>query len=252
MVELGLIGYPLGHSFSPAYFAGKFNQLGLEGKYSLFPIESIDKLMELLHSKPLLSGFNVTVPYKQKIIKFLDVIDKSASDIGAVNTVKIEIDDNGSRRLYGYNTDWIGFIDSLKPLLDGKSITKALVLGTGGAAHAVNYGLRNIGISPTFVSRNPLFSRLRPAIGYDEISKEVIGDNLLIVNTTPVGMHPDIDSFPPIPYNYLTPQHILYDLIYNPEVTVFLTKGIEKGTTVKNGLEMLHMQADAAWEIWNR
>lgn len=250
MVELGLIGYPLGHSFSPAYFADKFRAAGVRGAYSLFPIKSIDRLSELLQHHPELSGLNVTVPYKQQVKKYLDNIDPSAAQIGAVNTIKITGHPGGDKTLTGFNTDWIGFSKSLQPLLEKNTIGSALVLGTGGAAHAVAYALRQLGITPTFVSRRPAESELTPAIGYDDVTEQIIADNLLIVNTTPLGMSPDIDKCPPVPYRFATPRHIFYDLIYNPEETEFLKKAAAAGAVTKNGLEMLHLQADAAWEIW--
>ena len=250
MVELGLIGYPLGHSYSPAYFEAKFRAAGVSGKYSLFPIKSIDRLPELLQHHPGLAGLNVTVPYKQQVKKYLDNIDPSAEEIGAVNTIKITGQPGGEKTLTGFNTDWIGFSKSLQPLLENKKIGTALVLGTGGAAHAVAYALRRLGISPTFVSRRPSESELTPAIGYDDVTAQIIADNLLIVNTTPLGMSPNIDTCPPVPYQFVTPRHIFYDLIYNPEETEFLKKGAAAGAVTKNGLDMLHLQADAAWEIW--
>lgn len=250
MVELGLIGYPLGHSYSPAYFAAKFRAACVSGEYSLFPIRSIDELPELLQHHPELAGLNVTVPYKQQVKKYLDNIDPAAAEIGAVNTIKITVQPGGEMTLTGFNTDWIGFSKSLQPLLEEKKIGTALVLGTGGAAHAVAYALRQLGISPTFVSRSPAESKLTPAIGYDDVTAQIIADNLLIVNTTPVGMSPNIATCPPVPYQFVTPRHIFYDLIYNPEVTKFLKKGAAAGAVTKNGLEMLHLQADAAWKIW--
>lgn len=250
MVELGLIGFSLGHSFSPAYFAEKFKQANMSGRYDLFEIDSIEKLPELLKAHPYLRGFNVTVPYKEQIIPFLDRTEKSAAAIGAVNTVKIESDETGKKVLIGYNTDWCGFSGSLAPLIKDREIKSALVLGTGGAARAVAFALQQMSISPTFVSRNPQLSSLKPTIGYDELTARVMADNLLIVNTTPLGMSPNVCDSPSIPYEHITPNHILYDLIYNPEETEFLRKGVQMGATVKNGLEMLHLQADEAWKIW--
>lgn len=250
MVELGLIGYPLGHSFSPQYFAGKFEELGIKGKYSLFPIDSIAELPGLLKSHPCLTGFNVTVPYKQTMIKYLDVVDPATAAIGAVNTVKIFRSTSGEVKLHGYNTDWIGFSRTLQPLIENKDIRKALILGTGGAAHAVGYSLRELDISPTFVSRDPGKSGLTPAISYDSITKSVMAENILIINTTPLGMSPNTGSFPSIPYGMITSHHILYDLVYNPLETSFMKRGREMGAKVKNGLDMLYCQADEAYKIW--
>lgn len=251
MVSLGLIGYPLGHSFSPAWFGEKFAKLGIEGSYRLFPIPDIGELPALLSSNPELQGFNVTVPYKERILPYLDSIDRSACEIGAVNTVKVNCGPDGHRRLVGYNTDWDGFRKSLEPLLR-PDIRKALVLGTGGAAHAVGYALGKLGIHATYVSRHPGSSVLQPALSYSELTSDILKTNLLIVNTTPLGMSPHTDECPEIDYGCLIPKHVLYDLIYNPSKTLFLLKGEEQGATVKNGLEMLHLQADYAWEIWTR
>lgn len=250
MVELGLTGYPLGHSFSPAYFENKFRRLGITGSYSLFPLKNIGMLPLLITEHPDLSGLNVTVPYKRQVLPYLDRIDAAAAEIGAVNTIKITRADGSKCFLEGYNTDWKAFAQSLKSRLRPE-IQRALVLGTGGAAHAVAYALAKLGLKSTFVSRQPEKSHLQPAISYNRVGHDTIASHLLIVNTTPVGMYPKEDACPEIPYEHITSSHMLYDLIYNPEVTLFMKKGIRRGAVVCNGMEMLHRQADLAWEIWN-
>lgn len=250
MISLGLIGYPLGHSFSARYFNEKFEREGISGHYDLYPIRSIDELPSLLAQHPELSGLNVTIPYKEQIIPLLDEISENAQKIGAVNVVRILRQEDGTPRLTGYNSDTTGFSDSLAPLLR-PDIKRALVLGTGGASKAVAHSLRGFGIEATFVSRNP-GQHDTEAIGYEDLTEEVISKNLLIVNTTPLGMYPKTEAAPDIPYRFITANHICYDLVYNPELTLFMKKSAEHGATVKNGLEMLHRQAEKAWEIWNR
>lgn len=243
----GLIGYPLGHSFSAKYFNNKFAQEGIDNSYCLFPLKSIEELIDLLNNKPSLQGLNVTIPYKEKVISYLQNISPEAKAIGAVNVINITSSNTGRAPiLSGYNTDWKGFSLSLIPLLSEK-IKSALVLGTGGASKAVIFALKKLGIQAKSVSRN----KSENCLTYSELTQEVIKRHLLIVNTTPLGMSPDIASFPDIPYQYLTEQHICYDLVYNPQVTEFMKKSEANGAKVKNGLEMLHLQAELSWEIWN-
>lgn len=250
MVELGLIGYPLGHSFSADLFNGLFEKNGIYGHYSLFPISSIETLPEFLKSNPSLSGFNVTIPYKKAILPYLDFISEDAKEIGAVNVVKIEnVKGSGNLRLSGYNTDWKGFKESLVPHLR-LGIDRALLLGTGGASKAVAYALNNLGISVTFVSRqsNEMSSH---TISYSDLNKKIVEDHRLVVNTTPLGMYPLVDTAPDFPYQFLSNRHLCYDLVYNPEHTKFMDLSRKFGARVKNGLEMLYLQAKASAEIWN-
>lgn len=237
----GLIGYPLGHSFSADFFNKKFAEEGLNEEYKLFPIENIKEFPTLISSHPDLKGLNVTIPYKSQIIPFLHSLDLDAEKIGAVNVIKL--DQSGT--LKGFNTDAIGFRDSLIHMLSSE-IRSALVLGTGGASKAVVYVLNQLGIIPLIVSRNPKDGE----ISYSDISKEVIDSHKLIVNTTPLGMWPNVNSSPDIPYHFLTLHHLCYDLVYNPTTTEFMRKASENGARTKNGLEMLHRQALAAWDIW--
>lgn len=241
----GLIGYPLGHSFSAGFFNEKFQKENIPEHYSLFPIASIDELETLIESHPDLKGLNVTIPYKQQILSYLSSISEDAKAIGAVNVVKISHED-GKTCLHGYNSDAIGFRNSLLPLLK-PDMKKALVLGTGGAAHAVCHVLSELGIHVTSVSRH----KSPGAITYADITKEMLSENLLIVNTTPLGMWPHTDHCPDIPYHFLSDRHLCFDLIYNPGITKFMEESEKYGATVKNGLEMLHLQALGAWEIWN-
>lgn len=244
MKHYGLIGYPLSSSFSQKFFNEKFKKENINAFYDLYAIDNIEKFRNLV-SETDFYGMNVTIPYKQEVIPFLNTLDDTAKEIGAVNVIKFTRQ-NGTQTLRGYNTDAIGFENSLKPLLKPWH-NKALVLGTGGASKAVAYVLKKNNIDFKFVSRTPKEGQL----SYNDINDDVMQDRLLIVNCTPLGMYP-VDKCPDIPYDKITDRHLLYDLIYNPEVTLFLQKGREKGATIKNGLEMLHGQAVAAWEIWNR
>ncbi len=238
--QLGLIGYPLSHSFSKKYFAEKFEQEGIEGwHYDLFPLDNIDKLPLLLEQEPTLVGLNVTIPYKEAVIPYLDKIDESAA-FGAVNTIKIE-----DGKLTGFNTDVYGFEHSLIPFLKPYH-KQALILGTGGAAKAVASVLNKLNIAHQYVSRTPSNQQL----SYDNLNKNIIESHLLIINTTPLGMQPNIKSFPKLAYKYITSRHVLYDLVYNPEKTIFLNQGKYYGADIKNGLEMLYLQAERAWSIW--
>ena len=244
MKNFGIIGFPLKNSFSRNLFNEKFEKEKIDAYYDLYPIESIEMFSELI-SKTQFSGMNVTIPYKQAVIPYLTALDETASEIAAVNVIRFEHSADGSQRTIGYNSDVIGFEHSLLPLLKPYH-KKALVLGTGGASKAVAYVLRKNGIEFTFVSRSKTDGQLT----YDELTQEIIEANPLIINTTPLGMYPP-ESCPDIPYEYLTDKHLLYDLVYNPEKTVFLEKGEKQGATIKNGMEMLYGQAQAAWEIWN-
>ena len=240
----GLIGKKIGHSYSAKYFNKLFEEKDMNAKYLLFPLENINLFPELLDKNINIHGLNVTVPYKEEVIQFLDEIDNEAREIGAINVIKVT-NEEGERKLKGYNTDVFGFKASLQPLLNPGN-TRALVLGTGGASKAVAYALKSLGITVTMVSR----SETKGDITYNDLTKEIIQDNLLIVNTTPLGMFPEIDTCPPIPYEYITPQHLCYDVVYNPEETLFLKKSKKKGAQVKNGLEMLRLQAEGASLIW--
>lgn len=239
----GLIGYPLSSSFSQRFFNGKFEKENQKAYYDLYPIDDIGKFGDLVKETDFY-GMNVTIPYKQQVIPFLDTLDETAKEIGAVNVIKFTRQ-NRKQTMKGYNTDAVGFEKSLLPLLQPYH-RKALVLGTGGASKAVAYVLKKNNIEFKFVSRNKKEGQLT----YEELTKEIMAEYLLVINCTPLGMYP-VDACPDIPYDDLTDRHLLYDLIYNPEKTVFLQRGEAKGATVKNGLEMLHGQAVAAWEIWN-
>lgn len=236
----GLIGYPLSHSFSPKWFTEKFAAEDIDALYKAYPLEHVEDILDLLSNYPL-KGLNVTIPYKESVTGFLDTLSPEAKAIGAVNCIDIR---NGKRT--GHNTDIIGFEQSLIPLLQPHH-TKALVLGSGGAAKAVNYVLDKLGIERRSVSRN----KTENTLTYQDLTEEIIKQHTLIINTTPLGMSPNEDYAPPIPYNNLTEQHLLYDLIYNPSETKFLRLGKANGAQTKNGHEMLILQAEASWKIWN-
>lgn len=243
----GLLGFPLGHSFSASFFNEKFRREGIDAEYRNFELADIGELTELLAELPELRGLNVTIPYKQQIIPYLTGLSDQARQIGAVNTVRLVHDADGTlTALEGFNTDAPAFARTLAPLLPLKAVS-ALVLGTGGAARAVNAALDWLGVSHTAVSRTSGPDRLT----YGELTPEIMAENLLIVNTTPLGMFPNVDACPPIPYELLTPDHICYDLVYNPEETLFLKKAAARGAATRNGLAMLHLQALLAWQIWN-
>ena len=237
MRHFGIIGFPLIHSFSAKYFNEKFKREQIDAEYSLYPIqeESLKSKVESLLDT--LDGMNVTMPYKQAIIPYLERLDETAKAVGAVNVIHKRV---------GYNTDCLGFIDSIRPLLR-ESDKKALVLGTGGASKAVCYGLRTLGVIPTLVSRTPKEGML----GYEDLTAEVMEEYTVIVNCTPLGMAPEEDTYPPLPYEMITARHLLFDCVYNPEVTLFLQKGQAQGAVIRNGMEMLYGQAKAAWKIWN-
>ena len=246
MDKYGLIGYPLGHSFSISYFNQKFADEGINAKYMNFEIPSIDELPEVIAKHPELRGLNVTIPYKEKVMDFLDSISPEARAIGAVNVIRVTHSGNKTL-LKGFNSDVIGFTQSIEPMLDKKWHKKALILGTGGASKAINYGLKALGLETVFVSRYE-----RPGtIQYDKITPEVIKEYKVIVNCTPLGMYPKTDECPDLPYEAMDNHTILYDLIYNPDQTLFMRRGAEYGADVKNGIEMLLLQAFASWEFWN-
>lgn len=247
MKKFGIIGYPLGHSFSPGYFNEKFQNEGIDAVYEKYELPIITDLQGILDYIPELCGFNVTIPYKEKVMSYLDVVSPEARAIGAVNVVKVTHKENGKPHLEGFNSDVIGFTRSIKPLIDPKHHKKALILGTGGASKAVNYGLHQLGLETLLVSR----SQKDNTITYEQITPELMQEYTVIVNSTPKGMSPHFDECPDIPYDLLTSKHLLYDLIYNPDETLFLKKGKEQGCITKNGLEMLLLQAQAGWEIWN-
>jgi shikimate dehydrogenase len=245
MDKYGLIGYPLGHSFSIGYHNQRFADEGINAKYINFEIASIEQLMEVLSQNPELKGLNVTIPYKEKVMEYLDYISPEARAIGAVNVIRV-IHEGSKIVMRGYNSDVIGFTQSIEPMLE-KHHKKALVLGTGGASKAVAYGLKSLGIESVFVSRYE-----RPGtIQYESITPEVVQEYNVIVNCTPLGMFPKIDTCPTLPYDALDEHNILYDLIYNPDETLFMKRGAARGAAVKNGLEMLLLQAFASWEFWN-
>jgi len=249
MKKFGLIGYPISHSFSKPYFEEKFRALGLiDHQYNTFPIKDINEFPALLEREKELLGLSVTIPHKETVIPFLDELDAMAEEIGAVNCIKIEDGHEGVNKLTGYNTDAFGFRQSLRPFLDSNH-TKALVFGTGGASKAVAYVLRNLGINFWFVSRTK--SNFGNTITYQDLSEEIISSCKLLVNCTPVGMWPNENEFLPLPYAAITPQHLAYDLIYNPADTVFLKKAKERGALTSNGYNMLVFQAEEAWRIWN-
>ncbi|MCJ8210886.1 shikimate dehydrogenase [Mucilaginibacter sp. RS28] len=260
MKKYGLIGYPLSHSFSKKFFTDKFREENIEDtQYDLYPLENIKELLPLLERTPDLCGLNVTIPYKVEVMELLDWRSTEAKQIGAVNCLRIanqspvttvftgEVgfkDDHF--RIEGFNTDAYGFEESLKPLLKSQH-ERAMILGDGGAAQAVKYVLQTMGMPYMIVARKPGENRVL----FDELTAEHVQSHKLIINTTPLGTSPNIDACPPIPYEAIGDEHLLYDLVYNPEVTLFLQKGQEQGATIKNGYEMLVLQAEKSWEIWN-
>lgn len=240
MTTYGLIGYPLGHSFSRKFFTEKFEKEGIDAQYLNFEIPSIEEFPEIIKNHPELGGLNVTIPYKQQVMQYLDDISEEAKEIGAVNVVKV------GEKLKGYNSDVIGFVESIKPLLKAHH-KKALILGTGGASKAIRYGLeKKLGMETLFVSR----SAREGMITYEDVNAEVLKEYEVIVNCSPVGMFPHVDECPALPYEVMNENNLLYDLVYNPLETLFMKKGTTQGATVKNGLEMLHLQAIASWKFW--
>jgi shikimate dehydrogenase len=246
MKKYGLIGYPLGHSFSKTFFNQKFQSEKIDAEYVNFEIENVRDLKKIIRENPALCGLNVTLPHKVAVMPLLDSISENAKDIGAVNVIKFRKGLFGKLKLEGYNSDIIGFIKSIEPILNEKH-RKALILGTGGSSKAIYHGLKQLRIPAVHVSR----TGKKECFTYKEITREIIEKYTVIVNTTPVGMYPKVDECPDIPYQYLTPDHILYDLLYNPDETLFMKKGKAQGATVKNGLEMLLLQAFVSWKIWN-
>jgi shikimate dehydrogenase len=242
MKNFGLLGKNIDYSFSRGYFKDKFEANNLNCTYKNFDLETIEEFEHLKNTETQLSGLNVTIPYKQAVIPYLDAIDLEAQEIGAVNTIKIE---NG--KLTGYNTDHFGFEHSLKPYLKPNH-KKALILGTGGASKAIAFALKKLGISFEYVSRT-----LSPSVkySYDTLSVKEVEDSHIIINCTPLGTFPDVTKCPQIPYQHISSDHLLFDLIYNPEETLFLKNGKKKNATTLNGLNMLRLQAEKSWELWN-
>ncbi|MDD3321600.1 MAG: shikimate dehydrogenase [Paludibacter sp.] len=244
MKQFGLIGNPLIHSFSKKFFSDKFLNENIDAQYNLYEIPSIDNFQEILKNNSI-CGINVTIPYKEQVIKYMTELDNTAAEIGAVNVIKF-IRNNGKLTLRGYNSDAIGFENALQPFLQPYH-KKALILGTGGASKAINYTLNKLGIETTFVTRNEKPGMLT----YQQLNEKILSNNLLIINASPVGTFPHSDECPNIPYNFLTDKHFLFDVVYNPAETIFLKKGKEKGAKGLNGEAMLIGQALAAWKIWN-
>lgn len=246
MDKYGLIGFPLGHSFSKNYFNEKFSNEVIDAEYINFDIPSIDNFIAVVDSNPELRGLNVTIPYKEKVMPFLDYISPEARAIGAVNVIKVEHISKNKTKLSGYNSDVIGFTKSIAPMLT-RVHKKALVLGTGGASKAIIYGLKSLGLDTQLVSRY----KREGTIQYEDITPELIKEYNVIVNCTPCGMYPHTEECPLLPYEAMDNHTILYDLIYNPDETLFMKRGAEYGAQTKNGLEMLLLQAFASWEFWN-
>lgn len=248
MERYGLIGKPLGHSFSQKYFTEKFSKEGIDARYDLFEIDRAADIYEVINRCGGMCGLNVTIPYKEDVLELLDGMDDEARAIGAVNVIAVKSDNAGKITLLGHNSDVTGFVKSIEPLIKPTD-KKALVLGTGGASKAVIYGLRNrLGIEPTLVSRHPKEGQL----SYTDINEDIMNEYTVIVNATPVGMYPKVDKCPTIPYELITAKHVCFDLVYNPLETLFLKKSAEHGAAVKNGLDMLHIQADEAWDFWQK
>jgi Shikimate 5-dehydrogenase len=246
MKKFGLIGFPLGHSFSKKYYDAKISRERIQGvEYGLYPLSDIREFPELIRDDHL-TGLNVTIPYKIAVMDYVDRVSPEAAAVGAVNCICISRPPGRRPVLTGYNTDVYGFTESLKPLLR-PTHRKALVLGAGGAAKAVIYALSDMGIAHTTVSRSPQPGQF----GYHELNAAVLADHPLVINTTPLGTYPAVEESPDIPYQHLGPDHLLYDLVYNPAETAFLKQGRAQGASVKNGLEMLELQAERNWEIWN-
>lgn len=241
-LSFGLIGKNIDYSFSRAYFAEKFSTEDINATYVNFDCPDTQAVIELLKANSACAGFNVTIPYKQDVIAVMQEMDEHAANIGAVNVIK----PIGDGKFKGYNSDYIGFSESIQPYLKAFH-TDALLLGTGGASKAVAYALKKLGILATFVSRKPVEGQL----SYEEIDKECIDKHSIIINTTPLGTYPNVENHPDIPYSFLGKKHLLYDLVYNPKETQFLKLGKEKGAQTCNGLSMLKLQAEAAWNIWN-
>lgn len=244
MQHFGLVGKSLKHSFSKDYFENKFRNLGLaDHSYFNFEIDNIEDVRKLIAKDSSLRGLNVTIPYKESVIPFLDSLSDEAKAIGAVNCIKIE---NG--KLQGYNTDVYGFSQSIKPFLDNNH-ERGLILGTGGASKAVAFALQKLGVQIYFVTSGE--KKTTNTFFYNEVNELVMKAFKLVVNTTPLGTYPNVSECPPLPYEFISPQHLAYDLVYNPEKTLFLQKAGERGAITVNGLSMLQLQAEKSWEIWN-
>ena len=244
MQLFGLLGFPLGHSFSKTYFTEKFKAEKIDAEFVNFESDNIEQTLQVIKTTPSLKGFAVTIPHKEKIIPYLDYISEDARKIGAVNSVKVEHTISGSI-LTGYNTDILGFRESLLEFIQTPP-TQALLLGTGGASKAVQHALASLGIEVFTVSRTPHFSE----ISYDQVAR-FLSNTPLIINATPVGMWPHVTNCPDIDYHLLSSNHYLFDLIYNPEITEFMHRGEQQGARIKNGLQMLYLQADYSWKLWN-
>jgi len=245
MRRFGLVGHPLSHSFSKGYFEAKFQALGIDAEYLNFDVATVDAAVQAIRTTSGLEGVNVTIPYKTSIIPYLDEVDAEAKTIGAVNTIRLDLVGN-ELKLQGYNTDVVGFRQSILPLLND-SHCRALVLGTGGAAKAAIHVLTNMGMSVSIVSR-----QLGQAdYTYAELTPAIIAAHTVIVNCTPVGMFPKVNARPDLPYGAIGSAHVLFDMVYNPMETAFMRTGMERGANVSNGLEMLHGQAEASWDIWS-
>jgi len=240
MDKYGLVGRDISYSFSKNYFENKFTEEEISAKYQNYDLPNLADFREIVAHEKNLKGINVTIPYKQSILPFLDQLDEQAAKIGAINTIQIK-----NKKLVGYNTDCFGFMKSLFPLLE-KQHKEALILGTGGAAKAVAHALRSLGIAYTFVSRNPTKNDL----SYQQVNEEILSNKFLIINCTPLGTFPNVEEAPNIPYEFLGRRHLLYDLIYNPSLTTFLANGKNKGCKLYNGQKMLEYQAERSWEIW--
>lgn len=240
----GLIGYPLGHSFSKKYFTSKFKKEGItDCEYELFPIPSINELPSLVKSNPSLKGLNVTIPFKKQVLLYVTEKQGAVNDIGAANTIKIT-----GNNLRAYNTDVIGFEKSFIKKLNA-SYKKALILGTGGSSKAVQYVLNKLGIEFLLITSKQ--SSNKEVINYSGLDKDIFNDHQLIINCTPVGMYPKVNEYPPIPYQFISDKHYLFDLVYTPDKTMFLQKGEERGAIIQNGYDMLIIQAEESWKIWN-
>lgn len=247
----GLIGYPLTHSFSSTFFNTKFKAEGIEATYLNFEIDNVAKINSIINSHPALRGLNITIPHKESVMHLLDEVSPIAKEIGAVNVIYIDRSVNNRKtdyKLTGYNTDYIGFKNSIASLLNPNYHKRALILGTGGASKAVSKALESLGIEWMYVSRTPK----ERGVTYTELTTHIIKNHKIIVNTTPLGTFPHVDECPNIPFSLLTEEHLLYDLVYNPSLTTFLKHGQDRGATIKNGAEMLELQALAAWDIWNK
>lgn len=243
MKQYGVIGNPLHHSYSEAYFNEKFQEQAIDARYDNYLLPTIKDVMKVLNDTPNLCGLNVTIPYKEQVMEYLDEIDDEAKEIGAVNVIKIT-EKNGKRFLKGYNSDWFGFTEAIKPFLKPHH-THALILGTGGASKGILYALKKLKINTQFVSRDP-----SKGLTYKQLTKEILQQYTIIVNTTPVGTFPEVKHCPPIPYHFLTDKHLVYDLIYNPIRTLFLHQAETRGATTCNGWQMFLNQAHKAYVIW--